>query len=398
MRWFLDPGIVFPNPSQAVNLEPLLINTVGSLADRPHAYTEIPNLFLAADYVRTGTDLACMESANEAGRRAANALLDRAECPAPRAAIWPLTEPSIFRRFKEWDRLVFEQGAPHSWRSAAWAAFRQWLPLGGDGHRGRRCRRGPSSAVRIRDNFQRPVKNLPIDSGILLGVAATLRQRYRIGETEVRRRGPARPRAHDRTRYPALFRTLPPNVAPCAAPSMSGRQTNGLSRTAIPRSTSRKNGLREAVADRRVAQHRSPQAAVIRRVTASPVRNVDRDLTGEAAALERVVDAFAGQRVGEPAGVADHIHGTVRRSQPETADRDPEGLHAVETVVARQSLRADVCGRAAGECSGSVPTACRGPRTSGRPSERPSRSPGGRRRNRGTARRSAASRAPSAEC
>ena len=29
-----NPSIVFPNPSQAVNLEPLLINTVGSLADR----------------------------------------------------------------------------------------------------------------------------------------------------------------------------------------------------------------------------------------------------------------------------------------------------------------------------------------------------------------------------
>jgi uncharacterized protein with NAD-binding domain and iron-sulfur cluster len=139
MRWFLDPGIVFPNPSQAVNLEPLLINTVGSLANRPHAYTEITNLFLAADYVRTGTDLACMESANEAGRRAVNALLDRAECPAPRVAIWPLTEPSIFNRFKSWDRLVFEQGAPHSCRNAAWAAFRQWLPLGG--------RREPRPAV-----------------------------------------------------------------------------------------------------------------------------------------------------------------------------------------------------------------------------------------------------------
>jgi 15-cis-phytoene desaturase len=131
MRWFLDPSIVFPNPSQAVNLEPLLINTTGSLADRPHAYTEIPNLFLAADYVRTGTDLACMEAANEAARRATNALLDRAECPAPRASIWPLTEPSIFRRLKDWDRLVFERGHRHSWRNAAWAAFRHWLPFGG---------------------------------------------------------------------------------------------------------------------------------------------------------------------------------------------------------------------------------------------------------------------------
>jgi uncharacterized protein with NAD-binding domain and iron-sulfur cluster len=130
MRWFLDPSIVYPTPSRAVNLEPLLINTVGSLAHRPHAWTEIPNLFLAADYVRTGTDLACMEAANEAARRAANALLDRAESPAPRAAIWPLTEPSIFRRFKEWDRLVFERGERHSWTKAAWAAFRQWLPFG----------------------------------------------------------------------------------------------------------------------------------------------------------------------------------------------------------------------------------------------------------------------------
>jgi uncharacterized protein with NAD-binding domain and iron-sulfur cluster len=127
MRWFLDPSIVYPNPSQAVNLEPLLINTVGSLADRPHAHTEIPNLFLAADYVRTGTDLACMEAANEAARRATNALLDRADSSAPRAAVWPLTEPSIFRRFREWDRLVFERGEPHSWRRAAYAAFKRRL-------------------------------------------------------------------------------------------------------------------------------------------------------------------------------------------------------------------------------------------------------------------------------
>ena len=134
MRWFLDPSIVFPNPSQAVNLEPLLINTVGSLADRPHAYTELPNLFLAADYVRTSTDLACMEAANEAARRATNALLDRANCPAPRVETWPLTEPSMFRRFKDWDRLVFERGDRHSWRNAAWAAFKRWLSPGARRH------------------------------------------------------------------------------------------------------------------------------------------------------------------------------------------------------------------------------------------------------------------------
>jgi len=129
MRWFLDPSIVYPNPSRAANLEPLLINTAGSLGDRPHAYTEIPNLFLAADYVRTHTDLACMEAANEAGRRAANALLERAGSAAPLAAVWPLTEPAVFRWLKDWDRLLFEQGRGHSLPRAAWEAVRRRLPF-----------------------------------------------------------------------------------------------------------------------------------------------------------------------------------------------------------------------------------------------------------------------------
>jgi uncharacterized protein with NAD-binding domain and iron-sulfur cluster len=139
MRWFLDPAIAFPNPSQAANLEPLLINTAGSLADRPHAHTEIPNLFLAADYVRTETDLASMEAANEAARRAVNALLDRAGSTAPRVELWPLQEPSVFRRLKNWDRLIFEQGRRHSWPQAVWAGLRQWLPGG-------RSPREPSAA------------------------------------------------------------------------------------------------------------------------------------------------------------------------------------------------------------------------------------------------------------
>jgi hypothetical protein len=60
---------VFPNPTQAANLEPLLVNTAGSWANRPDAVTRIPNLFLASDYVRTHTDLATMEAANEAAPR-----------------------------------------------------------------------------------------------------------------------------------------------------------------------------------------------------------------------------------------------------------------------------------------------------------------------------------------
>ncbi len=114
LTWFLDPDIEFPNPSQATNLEPLLINTAGSLAYRPEAFTEIPNFFLASDYVRTFTDLATMEGANEAARRATNAILEREGSTAARAMVWPLEEPEFFAPMREYDRLRFRLGLPHA--------------------------------------------------------------------------------------------------------------------------------------------------------------------------------------------------------------------------------------------------------------------------------------------
>ena len=113
-RWFMDPDIGFPNPTTVTNLEPLMINTSGSLQYRPEAHTEIPNLFLASDYVKTYTDVACMEAANEAARRAVNALLDRAVSPAPRASVWPLSEPEFFQPLMEYDRLRLGLGLPHA--------------------------------------------------------------------------------------------------------------------------------------------------------------------------------------------------------------------------------------------------------------------------------------------
>ena len=53
----------------------LLVHPPGSWAIRPDAGDRIPNLVLAGDYVRTYTDLASMEGANEAARRAVNAIL-----------------------------------------------------------------------------------------------------------------------------------------------------------------------------------------------------------------------------------------------------------------------------------------------------------------------------------
>lgn len=115
IRWFMDPDVGFPNPTTVTNLEPLMINTSGSLQYRPEAHTEIPNLFLASDYVKTYTDVACMEAANEAARRAVNALLDRAGSTAPRASLWPLAEPDYyFQPLIEYDRLRFRLGLPHA--------------------------------------------------------------------------------------------------------------------------------------------------------------------------------------------------------------------------------------------------------------------------------------------
>jgi len=80
-------------PRLRFNTEPLLINRVGTWALRPTAKTGIVNMFLAADYIRTETDLACMEGANEAARRAVNALLDVTGSTEARCEIWPFSVP-----------------------------------------------------------------------------------------------------------------------------------------------------------------------------------------------------------------------------------------------------------------------------------------------------------------
>jgi uncharacterized protein with NAD-binding domain and iron-sulfur cluster len=113
VAWFLDPDIEFPNPSTATNAEPLLINTVGSLQYRPEAQVELENLFVASDYVRTYTDIACMEAANEAARRAVNCLLLTSGSNAPPAQLWPLQEAAFLKPIQEIDRIRFALGLDH---------------------------------------------------------------------------------------------------------------------------------------------------------------------------------------------------------------------------------------------------------------------------------------------
>jgi uncharacterized protein with NAD-binding domain and iron-sulfur cluster len=113
---FLDPAVTPFDPAEperkAENKEPLLVNTRGSWDDRPDAVTAIENLFLAADFVRTHTDLATMEGANEAARRAVNGILDATQSSSSRCRIWKLHEPPIFAPLRKLDRLRWELERP----------------------------------------------------------------------------------------------------------------------------------------------------------------------------------------------------------------------------------------------------------------------------------------------
>jgi uncharacterized protein with NAD-binding domain and iron-sulfur cluster len=104
-----------PTPDEYIerNLEPLFINTVNSWHLRPNAKTEIGNLFLASDYVKNNTDLATMEGANEAGRRAVNGILEHAQSNAQQCAIYEFDEPPIFAPFRAIDKWMFDLGLPH---------------------------------------------------------------------------------------------------------------------------------------------------------------------------------------------------------------------------------------------------------------------------------------------
>jgi geranylgeranyl pyrophosphate synthase/uncharacterized protein with NAD-binding domain and iron-sulfur cluster len=112
--WFLDPDIR-PDPTargQLTNTEALLVNQVDTWRLRPDASTSIPNFFLASDYVRTYTDLATMEGANEAARRAVNGILDASGSPCPRCQLWPLQEPPLLAPWREYDAARFRAGLP----------------------------------------------------------------------------------------------------------------------------------------------------------------------------------------------------------------------------------------------------------------------------------------------
>lgn len=113
--WFFDPDIVDHEEGGVLRIsdsEPLFINRVDSWEKRPDVQIGVPNMLLASDYIRTYTDVACMEAANEAARRAVNALLQMTGSRADHCHLWPLHEPMIFAPFRWHDKHRFEHRLP----------------------------------------------------------------------------------------------------------------------------------------------------------------------------------------------------------------------------------------------------------------------------------------------
>jgi uncharacterized protein with NAD-binding domain and iron-sulfur cluster len=134
--WFLDPDIDDldadgdpSTPRDDTNAEPLLVNYVDTWRLRPEAVTRIANLFLASDYVRTYTDLATMEAANEAARRAVNGVIAAARAEVEPCQIWNLHELEAFVPLRAYDRVRYRKGLP--WDGQAMGFARAVVSLAG---------------------------------------------------------------------------------------------------------------------------------------------------------------------------------------------------------------------------------------------------------------------------
>jgi uncharacterized protein with NAD-binding domain and iron-sulfur cluster len=120
VHWYIDHDITIDHQHHDTNKEPLLVNTVNSWDLRPQAYTRIPNLYLASDYVQTFTDLATMEGANEAARRAVNAIIENSGAKVSKCEVWNLHEPGILQPLRRRDQKRYEQGLPFQFHLPLW--------------------------------------------------------------------------------------------------------------------------------------------------------------------------------------------------------------------------------------------------------------------------------------
>ena len=90
----------------------MLVNLKNRWSLRPSAATNIPNLMLASDYVKTYSDLACMDGADEAARRATNSIIDHSGSSATPCDIYPFQSPTLLKVPQAIDRVRWKLGLP----------------------------------------------------------------------------------------------------------------------------------------------------------------------------------------------------------------------------------------------------------------------------------------------
>ncbi len=115
VTWFLDPDIhsgKVPDQPPYTDLEPLFIAAIDTWGLRPQAHTNIPNFFLASDYIQTDIKLATMEGANEAARMAVNALIRASGEDVPLAKVHHLNTTWVLSLWRWVDYWRFRMGLP----------------------------------------------------------------------------------------------------------------------------------------------------------------------------------------------------------------------------------------------------------------------------------------------
>lgn len=109
------------------NEEPLLVNEINTWSIRNDSRTSIPNLFLASDYVRSFTDLATMEGANEAARRATNNIIELSGSKADYCKIWDIHEPKWLLFSKYLDSRRYKKGLPWKPQELWWVKLLNYI-------------------------------------------------------------------------------------------------------------------------------------------------------------------------------------------------------------------------------------------------------------------------------
>ncbi|WP_157117959.1 FAD-dependent oxidoreductase [Oceanicoccus sagamiensis] len=103
---YIDPAI-HQSKGEVNNSEPLLVNRTNGWRLRPTANTNIANFFLAGDYVQTHTDLATMEGACEAAKRAVNGIIASEGLADKPCEIYPLRRIRWFAPLRYIDSLFY---------------------------------------------------------------------------------------------------------------------------------------------------------------------------------------------------------------------------------------------------------------------------------------------------